>query len=102
MFKKLPIALTNVIFLLSPDYQFTMYTASTLAAASIAAALQGLEWGTRANVPLSDLLARLHCLTGVEQVNITTNSCAILIFKTCLILVLYYLRSLLNNKHGLH
>lgn len=45
------------------DYQFTLYSASTLAACSIAAALRGLG--------LDGQLPRLHELTRIDLVNTT-------------------------------
>jgi hypothetical protein len=51
------------------DYSFSMYTPSIIAAASIAAALHGLEWTVKSGCSLSQLLDRLHIITAIERVS---------------------------------
>ncbi|XP_077292580.1 cyclin D [Arctopsyche grandis] len=55
------------IALAARDYDFTVYSPSTIAAASIANALRGLGWESKYGSSFSDLLQTLHQLTGVEQ-----------------------------------
>lgn len=55
------------ISLAAKEHYFSMYSASTIAASSIAAALCGLHWHLRTGVELRYLLNRLTDLTGVEQ-----------------------------------
>jgi len=52
-----------------PDYSFSMYTPSIIAAASIAAALDGLEWTVKSGYSLSQLLDTLHIITAIERVS---------------------------------
>lgn len=51
------------------DYSFSMYTPSIIAAASIAAALDGLEWTVKSGCSLNQLLDRLHIITAIERVS---------------------------------
>jgi cyclin D2 len=46
-----------------------MYTPSKIAAASIAAALHGLEWTVKSGYSLNQLLDRLHNITAIERVS---------------------------------
>ena len=46
-----------------------MYTPSIIAAASIAAALHGLEWTVKSGYSLNQLLDRLHIITAIERVS---------------------------------
>ncbi|PNF39693.1 hypothetical protein B7P43_G05663 [Cryptotermes secundus] len=55
------------IALSTRDYSFSMYTPSIIAAASIAAALDGLEWTVKSGCSLSQLLDRLHIITAIER-----------------------------------
>lgn len=50
-----------------------MYSASTIAAASIAASLNGIHWHIRCGIQFIDLLNRLTDLTGIEQVMFKQN-----------------------------
>lgn len=61
----------NVVsfFLLLSEHHFSMYSASTIAASSIAAALSGLNWHLRTGQNLRYLLNLLTDLTSVEQVS---------------------------------
>lgn len=53
-----------------PEHSFSIYSASTIAASSIAAALSGLHWHLRTGRDLRYLLDTLTDLTGVEQVRL--------------------------------
>lgn len=53
------------------DFKFSIYTPSIIASASIAASLQGLDWTTKNNCSLSELLTRIHRITGIERVSTT-------------------------------
>ncbi|GFG34527.1 hypothetical protein Cfor_11889 [Coptotermes formosanus] len=55
------------IALSTRDYSFSMYTPSMIAAASIAAALDGLEWTVKSGYSLNQLLDRLHTITAIER-----------------------------------
>ncbi|KDR20365.1 G1/S-specific cyclin-D2, partial [Zootermopsis nevadensis] len=55
------------IALSTRDYSFSMYTPSIIAAASIAAALDGLEWTVKSGCSLNQLLDRLHMITAIER-----------------------------------
>ncbi|XP_067012388.1 G1/S-specific cyclin-D2 [Anabrus simplex] len=55
------------IALCARDYKFSMYTPSMIAAASIAAALHGLDWTGKSGCSLSELLNRLHRITAIER-----------------------------------
>lgn len=57
------------IFFLFPEHCFSEFSASTIAASSIAAALSGLNWHLRTGTDLNSLLNRLTDLIGVEQVS---------------------------------
>lgn len=50
------------------EHYFTIYSASTVAASSIAASLVGLKWDIRTNTKVRHLLDLLTDLTGIEQV----------------------------------
>lgn len=55
------------IALCARDYQFSLHPPSMIAAASLAAALHGLEWTKRSGVALNDLLGCLQVITGIEK-----------------------------------
>ncbi|XP_058821164.1 G1/S-specific cyclin-D2 [Topomyia yanbarensis] len=55
------------ISLAARECYFSKYTASTVAASSIAASLSGLKWDLRSGQSLSYLVDRFTDLTGVEQ-----------------------------------
>ncbi|XP_036227655.2 G1/S-specific cyclin-D2 isoform X1 [Bactrocera oleae] len=55
------------ICLAAKEHYFSIYTASTIAAASIAAALSGLNWHLRSGQKLRHLLDLLTDLTSIEQ-----------------------------------
>lgn len=55
-------------FLLFSEHNFSIYSASTTAASSIAASLYGMHWHTKAGISISSLLDMLKDLTGVEKV----------------------------------
>uniref|UniRef100_A0A1B6EAC8 Cyclin N-terminal domain-containing protein n=1 Tax=Clastoptera arizonana TaxID=38151 RepID=A0A1B6EAC8_9HEMI len=55
------------IALCARDYKFSMYTPSMISAASVAAALHGLDWTSKNNVPLPELLSRLHRILSIEM-----------------------------------
>jgi len=59
-----------------PDYSFSMYTPSIIAAASIAAALDGLKWTAKSGYSLSQLLDTLHNITAVETVSYGSIGCS--------------------------
>jgi hypothetical protein len=59
----------NALYVSVADYSFSMYTPSIIAAASIAAALDGLEWTVKSGCSLSQLLDRLHIITAIERVS---------------------------------
>ncbi|XP_014212942.1 G1/S-specific cyclin-D3 [Copidosoma floridanum] len=49
------------------EYKFSMYTPSMIAAASVAAALHGLDWTNKSGYNLAWLLNELTRITGIEQ-----------------------------------
>ncbi|CAG5076354.1 Similar to CCND2: G1/S-specific cyclin-D2 (Gallus gallus), partial [Cotesia congregata] len=49
------------------EYKFSMYTPSMIAAASIAAALHGLDWTGKSGYGLAGLLDELTRITAIEQ-----------------------------------
>ncbi|XP_046674328.1 G1/S-specific cyclin-D2-like [Homalodisca vitripennis] len=55
------------IALCARDYKFSMYTPSMISAASVAAALHGLAWTSKNNVPLPELLDRLQRILSIEM-----------------------------------
>lgn len=55
------------IALCARDYKFSMYTPSMISAASVAAALHGLDWTSKNGVPLPELLNRLHRILSIEM-----------------------------------
>lgn len=55
------------IWLTAKEHCFSEFSASTIAASSIAAALSGLNWHLRTGTDLNSLLNRLTDLIGVEQ-----------------------------------
>ncbi|XP_054267588.1 G1/S-specific cyclin-D2-like [Macrosteles quadrilineatus] len=55
------------IALCARDYKFCRYTASMISAASVAAALHGLDWTSKNNVPLPELLLRLQRILHIEM-----------------------------------
>ncbi|XP_065075416.1 G1/S-specific cyclin-D2 [Ochlerotatus camptorhynchus] len=55
------------ISLTAREHYFSNYTASTVAASSIAAALSGLKWDLRSGKSISYLVNRFTDLTGIEQ-----------------------------------
>lgn len=58
------------LFSFFPEHSFSIYSPSTIAASSIAAALSGLHWHLRTGRDLRYLLDTLTDLTGVEQVRL--------------------------------
>jgi hypothetical protein len=56
-------------FRLVSEHDFICYTASNVAASSIAAALNGLKWHLRSGMDIGHLFNLLTDLTGVEQVS---------------------------------
>lgn len=65
------------------DYSFSMYTPSIIAAASIAAALDGLEWTVKSGYSLSQLLDRLHNITAIERVSSGSTHLAMKVSVVC-------------------
>ncbi|XP_026292692.2 uncharacterized protein LOC113217066, partial [Frankliniella occidentalis] len=61
------VVLTAPVVLSVADYQFSLHPPSMIAAASLAAALHGLEWTKRSGVALNDLLGCLQVITGIEK-----------------------------------
>lgn len=55
------------ISLAAREHYFSNYTASTVAASSIAASLSGLKWDLRSGQSIHHLINRFTDLTGVEQ-----------------------------------
>ncbi|XP_034936668.1 G1/S-specific cyclin-D2 [Chelonus insularis] len=55
------------IALSAREYKFSMYTPSMIAAASVAAALHGLDWTGKSGYGLSGLLDQLTRITAIEQ-----------------------------------
>lgn len=55
------------ISLAAREHYFSNYTASTVAASSIAASLSGLKWDLRSGQSIPHLINRFTDLTGVEQ-----------------------------------
>lgn len=55
------------ISLAAREHYFSNYTASTVAASSIAASLSGLRWDMRSGQSISYLVNRFTDLTGIEQ-----------------------------------
>ncbi|KAK0182974.1 hypothetical protein PV327_001053 [Microctonus hyperodae] len=55
------------IALSAREYKFSMYTPSMIAAASVAAALHGLDWTGKSGYGLSGLLDELTRITAIEQ-----------------------------------
>lgn len=51
------------------EHNFYMFSASTIAAASIAASLNGMNWNMRTGIQYGDLLNRLTALMGGKQVS---------------------------------
>ncbi|KAL2731319.1 G1/S-specific cyclin-D2 [Vespula squamosa] len=49
------------------EYKFSMYTPSMIAAASIAAALHGLDWTGKSGIGLAGLFDELTRITAIEQ-----------------------------------
>ncbi|XP_063223499.1 G1/S-specific cyclin-D2-like isoform X2 [Bacillus rossius redtenbacheri] len=49
------------------DHSFLVYLPSMIAAASLAAALAGLDWPSKTGCSLGQLLNRLHAITGIEK-----------------------------------
>lgn len=58
----------RIFFRFLLEHYFSIYSASTIAAASIAAALSGLNWHLRSGQKLRHLLDLLTDLTSIEQV----------------------------------
>lgn len=52
------------------EHNFSIYSASTTAASSIAASLYGMHWHLNAGISISALLDMLKDLTGVEKVSV--------------------------------
>ncbi|XP_067212632.1 G1/S-specific cyclin-D2 isoform X1 [Linepithema humile] len=57
------------IALSAREYKFSMYTPSMIAAASVAAALHGLDWTRKSGYGLAGLLHELTRITAIEQVS---------------------------------
>lgn len=55
------------IALCARDYQFSLHPPSMIASASLAAALDGLEWTKRSGCTLDQLLAELQNITSIEK-----------------------------------
>ncbi|EZA49413.1 hypothetical protein DMN91_008878 [Ooceraea biroi] len=55
------------IALSAREYKFAMYTPSMIAAASVAAALHGLDWAGKSGHGISELLCHLTRITTIEQ-----------------------------------
>ncbi|XP_036149822.1 G1/S-specific cyclin-D2 [Monomorium pharaonis] len=55
------------IALSAREYKFSMYTPSMIAAASVAAALHGLDWTGKSGYGLAGLLHELTRITAIEQ-----------------------------------
>ncbi|KAK2589340.1 hypothetical protein KPH14_007887 [Odynerus spinipes] len=55
------------IALSAREYKFSMYTPSMIAAASVAAALHGLDWTGKSGYGLAGLLDELTRITAIEQ-----------------------------------
>ncbi|XP_011498355.1 PREDICTED: G1/S-specific cyclin-D2 [Ceratosolen solmsi marchali] len=55
------------IALSAREYKFSMYTPSMIAAASVAAALHGLDWTGKSGYSLAWLLHKLTRITAIEQ-----------------------------------
>lgn len=58
---------SNFLLFLS-EHNFSIYSASTTAASSIAASLYGMNWHRKSGISISSLLDLLKDLTGVEKV----------------------------------
>ena len=56
------------VFASVSEYKFSMYTPSMIAAASVAAALHGLDWTGKSGYSLAWLLNELTRITAIEQV----------------------------------
>lgn len=56
-------------YVLCAEYKFSMYTPSMIAAASVAAALHGLDWTGKSGYGLAGLLDELTRITAIEQVS---------------------------------
>ncbi|KAG8230114.1 hypothetical protein J437_LFUL007660 [Ladona fulva] len=56
----------TLIFSSFAEYKFSTYPPSMIAAASIAAALHGLDWSAKTGCSLPQLLDVLHCITAIE------------------------------------
>ncbi|KMQ87848.1 g1 s-specific cyclin-d2-like protein [Lasius niger] len=54
-------------YVLCAEYKFSMYTPSMIAAASVAAALHGLDWTGKSGYGLAGLLDELTRITAIEQ-----------------------------------
>lgn len=72
-FSAQPLIIQRVFFF--AEHNFYMFSASTIAAASIAASLNGMNWHMRTGIQYDDLLQRLAALTGVKQVRGNTRGC---------------------------
>lgn len=71
------------------EYKFSMYTPSMIAAASVAAALHGLDWTGKSGYGLAGLLDELTRITAIEQVS----------YQNC---VLHSVRLKKKNKRNFH
>lgn len=60
--------ITIIRSLLIAEYKFSMYTPSMIAAASLAAALHGVDWTGKSGYGLAGLLDELTRITAIEQV----------------------------------
>lgn len=66
--------LIESVFFLISEHNFSIYSASTTAASSIAASLYGMHWHLNAGISISALLDMLKELTGVEKVSVIPHS----------------------------
>lgn len=60
--------ITNVLFPLVPEIEFSWYNPSIIASASIVSALCGLSWERKSGRSVEDLLQALHEITAIEKV----------------------------------
>lgn len=56
------------------EFKFCMYTPSMIAAASVAAALNGLDWTRKSGRGLTGLLDELTRITSIEQVSVVRTT----------------------------
>lgn len=56
------------LFSIFPEHDFSIYSASNIAAASIAASLSGLNWHVKSRISIYDLVDKLAELSDSESV----------------------------------